>query len=132
MQIQKMTERKANIIEGIGLILILFSFLIQLIETDIESQVREAQFAQTQIKLDNLWAVISDDYSEKHPEQNLAKAIDIKNMDENWKYYSISKDHLSEWENSVLFQEISKLRIWIFILGSLIIVIVKFLGRESQ
>ncbi|KFF21977.1 hypothetical protein [Chryseobacterium sp. JM1] len=126
-----MTERKTNIIEGIGLILILFSFLIQLIETDIESQVREAQFAQTQIKLDNLWVVISDDYSEKHPEQNLVKAIDIKNMDENWKYYSISKDDLSKWENSVLFQEISKLRIWFFILGSLIIVIPKFWGRKS-
>ncbi|MCT4117748.1 hypothetical protein HZP48_00615 [Elizabethkingia anophelis] len=127
----KITERKSNIIEGIGLLLILFSFLIQLMETDIESEVREAQFRQTQTKLDHLWMVISDDYAERHPEENVFKAISLKNIDDEWKYYSENKSELSDWQNGVLYGVISKSRIWIFIIGSFLVVIPKFIKKES-
>ncbi|MGN7787752.1 hypothetical protein ACTJIJ_24675 [Niabella sp. 22666] len=125
-----MTDRKANILEGIGLLLILFSFFIQLIEMNIEGEVREAQFAQTQLKLDQLWTVVSDDYSEKRPEHGVSKAIDLKAIEKGWKYYSQEKEELSEWEKSVLYGAISKWRIWVFILGSVLILIPKFTKRK--
>jgi len=125
-----MTERKLNMIEGIGLALILFSFLIQLIESDIETEIREVQFYQTQVKLDRLWILESKRYSENHPELNISKAIDFGNIDKDWKYYSQDKEYLEDWKKGVLYDGISKSRIWIFIVGSLLILLPKFIKKK--
>ena len=125
-----MKEKKYNVLEGIGLLLILFSFLVQLIETDIESEIRDAQFYQTQVKLDRLWTITSKDYSEKHPELNVHSAINFEGIDKEWKIYSEDKDYLDKWKRGVYFEGIVKWRIWIFILGSILVVIPKFVSRK--
>lgn len=125
-----MTIRKTNIIEGVGLLFILFSFSIQLIETDIESEFREAQFYQTQIKLDNIWELNGKEYSQEFSKPSNLRYIEFKEVNRNWKYYSQDKDYLDQWKKSVFFDFISKLRIWIFVIGSLILVIQKFINKK--
>ena len=127
-----MTESKVNIIEGVGLLLILLSFFIQLIESDIESEVREAQFYQTQIKLDRLWIIVSKEYSEKHPDLNVHSAIDFESINKDWKYYSQDKEYLESWKKSVYFGQISKMRIWIFVIGSILLLTPKFSSKEKK
>jgi hypothetical protein len=125
-----MTKKKQNLIEGLGLLLILLSFLIQLIETDIESEIREAQFYQTQKKLDNIWILTSKDYSEKHPELNVHSGINFEGIVKNWSHYSEDKKYLDNWKDSVYFKGISNSRIWIFIIGSILILIPKFTKQK--
>lgn len=125
-----MTIRKTNIIEGIGLLLVLFSFLIQLIETDIESDIREAQFYQTQVKLDKIWELNGKEYSQEFSKSSNSRYIEFQEVNRNWKYYSQDKDYLEQWKKSVFFDFISKLRIWIFVIGSLILVIPKFINKK--
>lgn len=125
-----MTIRKTNIIEGVGLLFILFSFSIQLIETDIESEIREAQFYQTQIKLDNIWELNGKEYSQEFSKPSNLRYIEFQEVNRNWKYYSQDKDYLDQWKKSVFFDFISKLRIWIFVIGSLILVIPKFINKK--
>ncbi|MCA0363035.1 MAG: hypothetical protein LCH67_03270 [Bacteroidetes bacterium] len=125
-----MTERKNNIIESIGLLLILLSFLIQLIETDIESEIREAQFYQTQVKLDRVWDLLGKEYSIDNNKTSNSRYIEFQEINKHWKYYSQDKEYLDEWKKSVLFDFISKIRIWIFVLGSLILIIPKWIKRK--
>lgn len=125
-----MTERQHNLIEGFGLFLILLSFLIQLVETDIESDIREAHFYQTQNKLDMLWMVTSKAYSENHPELNIHSGLNFEQINKDWKIYSEDKKYLDNWKDGVYFQVISNSRIWIFILGSLMLLIPKFAKRK--
>ena len=125
-----MTERKSNIIESIGLLLILLSFLIQLIETDIESEIREAQFYQTQVKLDRVWDLLGKEYYIDNSKTSNARYLEFQEINKQWKYYSEDKEYLDEWKKSVWFDFISKMRIWIFIIGSIILIIPKWIKRK--
>jgi len=125
-----MTERKSNIIESIGLLLILLSFLIQLIETDIESEIRDAQFYQTQVKLDRIWDLLGKEYSIDNSKTSNSRYLEFQDINKQWKYYSQDKEYLDEWKKSVLFDFISKIRIWIFIIGSIILIIPKWIKRK--
>lgn len=125
-----MTERRSNLIESIGLILILLSFSVQLVETDIENEVREAQFYQTQNKLDRMWDLIGDEYSLDHSKSSNTRYLEFQEINKNWKYYSQDKEYLDDWKKSVWFDNISKLRIWIFILGSLFLIFPKLVRKK--
>ena len=125
-----MTERKSNIIESIGLLLILLSFLIQLIETDIESEIREAQFYQTQVKLDRVWDLLGKEYYIDNSKTSNSRYLEFQEINKQWKYYSEDKEYLDEWKKSVWFDFISKMRIWIFIIGSIILIIPKWIKRK--
>jgi len=125
-----MTERKSKIIESIGLLLILLSFLIQLIETDIESEIRDAQFYQTQVKLDRIWDLLGKEYSIDNSKTSNSRYLEFQDINKQWKYYSQDKEYLDEWKKSVLFDFISKIRIWIFIIGSIILIIPKWIKRK--
>jgi hypothetical protein len=123
MTISKTT---ANILEGIGLLLVLGSFLIQLLESEIEANLKEAQHYETQAKLDALWSILVKEYSTAHPEIGVQMAIDFKVMDKNWKYYSQNRQELQQWKKGVLAHPTSAARILIFILGSLLLIFPKF------
>lgn len=125
-----MTERRSNLIESIGLILILLSFSVQLVETDIENEVREAQFYQTQNKLDRIWDLIGNEYSLDHTKSSNTRYLEFQEINKNWKYYSQDKEYLDDWKKSVWFDNTSKLRIWIFVLGSLILIFPKIVRKK--
>ncbi|WP_305952113.1 hypothetical protein, partial [Emticicia oligotrophica] len=91
-----MSERKINIIEGIGLILILLSFLIQIVESDIETEIREAQFYQTQVKLDNLWDLVGDDFANDFTKSSNTRYLEFQEINKKWKYYSEDKEYLDD------------------------------------
>lgn len=116
----------ANILEGIGLLLVLGSFLIQLLETEIEANVKEAQHYETQAKLDALWSIIVKEYSTDHPETGVQTAIDFNVMDKNWKYYSQNRQELEQWKKGVLAHPTSTARILVFVIGSLLLIFPKF------
>lgn len=125
-----MTKKKLNLIEGIGLILILLSFLIQLIESNIESEVREAQFYQSQVKLDKLWNLVGSDYKNDNSTNSNTRYLELQELDKNWQYYSQDKKYLDNWKNDVFYEGITNWRIWIFLLGSIMVVMPKFILKK--
>ena len=125
-----MTARKANILDSIGLLLLLFSFVVQLVETDIESETRETQFYQTQTKLDRIWDLMGKDYSIDNSKTSNIRYLEFQEISKEWTYYSQDKEYLDSWKKSVLFDFISKMRIWIFILGSIILILPKWIIKN--
>lgn len=109
-------------VEGFGLFLILLSFFIQLTENNIEEDIREAQHNQTQTKLDKIWFqinTISSNLIETKPNFSASSKSE-------WKYYPEDKSYLDNWKTSVFYETISYYRIWIFVFGSMLIIIPKF------
>ena len=120
-----------NRIEGIGLILILSSFLIQIIETDIDNEAREYENYKIQNKLDILWRVTSKEYADNHPEDRAHFSVDFKHYVDNWKIYSEELEYSEKWKNDVGFNLFSNCRIWLFIFGSIIVIIPKFIKEKT-
>lgn len=127
---KKITKDYLNIIEGIGLILILLSFFIQIQEMEIESDIREVQYHNTQKKLDNIWTVLSKNYLDTHKDENGYMWIDFKSLNENFGHYSTDRSHLEKWKEIIFFSKIVGARIWFFVIGSFLLIIPKFVVNK--
>ena len=127
----KITRLKANKFEGIGLILILLSFFVQMIETDIENDIKEQENFNIQNKIDYLWTVMSDDYSNRYPEHEVHMAIDFKYFVDDYKIYTQNQQQLSGWKKLVKHNWFTNTRLSLFILGSIILIIPKFLNIKE-
>jgi hypothetical protein len=125
-----MTDRKFNKIESVVLLLILLSFLIQLVESDIETEIKDAQFYQTQVKLDKIWNLLGKEYSIDNNKTSNSRYNEFQEINNDWKYYTQDKEYLDEWKKSVLFDFICKMRIWLFVIGSVILIILKWITRQ--
>lgn len=117
-----------NRIEGIGLILVLFSVFIQIAEEDFNNQKHEAENYNVHKKLDAIWHVYSKDFSSRNPEYGVSSAINFKHYDEDWKIYSENRKEIKVWAD--LVETSGKYKMVLFILGSFLIVIPKF--RDEQ
>lgn len=113
-----------NKIEGIGLILVLFSFFIQIAEEEFKNQKQESEYYNIHKKLDAIWHVYSKDFSTRNPEYDVSSAINFKHYDENWKIYSQNREEIKVWDN--LVETAGKYKMILFIIGSIFIVIPKF------
>lgn len=116
-----------NRIEGIGLIIILFSFFIQIVEEDLSNQKHEAEIYNIHKKLDAIWHVYSKDFSSRNPEYGVSSTIDFKHYDKDWKIYSENRKEIKVWND--LVDESGKYKMILFIIGSILIVIPKFRGK---
>jgi hypothetical protein len=117
-----------NKLEGIGLLLVLISFFLQLFQNELQSSLNESQYYQLHNKLDTIWRIIQNDYSQNHPEAGVSGTINFEAYSKNWKIYSEQIKELKPWEESIsLF---SKLNIVLFIFGSIILIIPKFIEEK--
>ncbi len=126
-----MSKRTGNLLEGIGLIFILFSFFVQMIETNIETDTRELANYQIHKKLDHIWQIVSTDYAKRYPEQDVRITIDFKHFVNEYKIYSEDKEELSNWEKLVKYKWFTNIRLSLFILGSLLLIIPKFIKTKD-
>ena len=125
----KIKNKTLNIIEGIGLILILSSFFIQLLENDSANFKQEMRYYRLNTKMDHLWTIVSKDYSEKHPQDDITFSIDFKSYLDNWKIYSEEKKEIEKFEKEIEFY--ACIRNIAFILGSIMLIIPKFIDEKN-
>ncbi|MGV3611376.1 MAG: hypothetical protein ACO1N0_10530 [Fluviicola sp.] len=115
-------------VEGIGLILILFSFFVQIFQNNSEESFRNSQNYHINKKLDHIWALIENKYADDHPELNLSPVIKLKSIDKDWELYSRQAKEMETWENKIdLFADIST---WIFVLGTILVILPKFIPEK--
>jgi hypothetical protein len=124
----KSTQKAATRFEGIGLILILLSFFIQMIETGIEADIREAENYHINKKLDYLWAISSHDYANNHPETDVHFTLNFKSHFEDYKIYSEDKKEINNWQKLVKYEWFTNTRLLLFIFGSILLIIPKFVN----
>jgi hypothetical protein len=105
-QDMKIKKKTLNIIEGIGLILILGSFFIQLLENDSANFKQEMRYYRLNSKMDYLWTIVSKDYSEKHPQDDITFSIDFKSYLDNWKIYSEEKKEVEKFKKKLNFMPV--------------------------
>lgn len=117
-----------NKIEGVGLLFVLVSFFFQLFQNNLQSNLNESQYYRLHEKLDTMWHVVQNDYSKNHPETGVSGVINFKVLSSNWKIYSEQIQELKSWEDGIDF--FSKLSIAIFVLGSLLLIIPKFIEEK--
>jgi hypothetical protein len=127
-----MRLKKTNVIEGLGLSLILLSFFVQMIETDIESDILEYRNYQIHKKLDYIWSVVSTDYAKKYPETGVYKGINFQSFCNDYKIYSEDKEDISIWEELVKYEWFIYVRLTLFILGSILVIIPKFSLKNTE
>ena len=125
------SNRNANLLEGIGLLLILLSFMIQMVETGIESDIREQENYYIHKKLDHIWAITSHDYAQKYPESGVHSAINFKYYFDDYKIYSQDQEELTEWEKLVKYNWFTNIRLICFILGSFLLILPKFIKTKD-
>lgn len=122
----KLSKVWLNRIEGIGLILILFSFFVQSFQNDSESSFRESENYHLNKKLDHIWSLIGKHYSESH--STAALTLPLKSYDKDWEFYSKQSKELESWENKIeLFSQIGT---WIFVLGTVLVIAPKFIDEK--
>jgi|LakMenEpi03Aug12_release.lakeMendotaPanAssembly.Ray.scaffolds.fasta_scaffold309796_2 hypothetical protein len=121
------TQKKLSKLEGIGLILILLSFFVQMVEVGIESDIREHENYQIHKKLDHIWAVASHDYALKHGIQESQFSIDFQYYLKDYEIYSENKQDLDSWQKLVKYDWFINVRLVLFVIGSALLLIVKFL-----
>ena len=117
-----------NKLEGIGLLLILISFFLQLVQNDLQSALNKSQYYQLHDKLDTIWRIIQNDYSQNHPEAGVSGTINFEAYSKNWKIYSEQIKELKSLEDSNSI--FSKLNIIIFVFGSILLIIPKFIEEK--
>lgn len=122
------SKKTLNRVEGLGLILILISFFMQLMQNDLEGSKHESEYYHLNEKLDNMWTIIEKQYSENHPDEGVSMAINFKFYDENWKIYSEQRKEMESWEDAINI--FSKISIVIFITGTIISIIPKFIEEK--
>lgn len=123
-------KRKTNWLEGFGLIFILFSFFVQMVETGIENDIIELQNYQIHKKLDYIWSITSHDYSQKYPEQGEHFVINFKSSLDDYKIYSQDYKELNDWQKLVKYGWFTNTRLALFIIGSIMLIIPKFLPSK--
>jgi hypothetical protein len=116
--------------EGIGLVLILASFIIQLEEIKVDNAVIESQNYYIEDKLDKIWKLSTTDYSQRHHDSLNTGATNLNSYVNDWKIYSQNRAYLENWQKGVLASWITGLRIWIFILGSILVIAPKFIREK--
>ncbi|MDF3026054.1 MAG: hypothetical protein K0S23_361 [Fluviicola sp.] len=120
----KLSKVWLNRIEGIGLVLILFSFFAQSFQNDSENSFRESQNYHLNKKLDHIWIWIGKQYSERGSEEPFS----LKSAHKDWEFYSRQSKELESWENKIeLFEQFGT---WIFVLGTVLVIAPKFLNEE--
>lgn len=118
-----------NRVEGIGLVLILFSFFVQIFQNNSEESFRESQNYHINKKLDHIWALIENKYAEEHPEKKLKPLIELKSLDHDWELYSNQAKEMKTWEDKIeFFADIST---WIFVLGTILAILPKFIPERN-
>lgn len=117
-----------NKLEGIGLLLILISFFLQLVQNDLQSALNKSQYYHLHNKLDTIWQIIQNDYSQNHPEARVSGTINFETYSKNWKIYSEQIKELKSLEDSNNI--FSKLNIIIFVFGSVLLIIPKFIEEK--
>ncbi len=119
----KLTTVWLNRVEGIGLILILFSFFVQIFQNNSEESFRASQNYHINKKLDHIWTLIENKYAEEEK----AKP---KLFDHDWELYSVQAKEMKVWESKIeLFADIST---WIFVLGTLLVIVPKFVQEKKE
>ncbi len=97
-----------------------------MIETNVENDIKEQEHYHIHKCLDYLWAVVADDYANKHPKEGISTLIEFKNYFRNYKIYSEDYNDLNNWVNIVHSKWITLTRIILFITGSILLIIPKF------
>ncbi len=121
----KLSRVWLNRIEGIGLILILFSFFVQSFQSDSESSFRESQNYHLNKKLDHIWTLIGKEYTLNHSERI---TVDLQSYNKDWEFYSKQVKELESWEGKIaLFSQIGT---WIFVLGTIMVIAPKFIDEK--
>lgn len=123
--------KKVNTLEGFGLILILLSFFIQIVETDIESDIRDQENYLIHKKLDYIWEITSNDFGNRYPEQAVHSSINFKAYVDSYKIYSQDKLELNQWEELVKYKWFTNIRLFVFVIGSLMLIIPKFIQIKN-
>lgn len=123
----KLSRISLNRIEGIGLVLILFSFFVQNAQSDSENSFRESQNYHLNKKLDHIWTVMKKHYSEVH-RQSAAK-VDLQTFNKDWEFYSRQVKELENWEEKIGF--FSQIGTWIFVLGTVMVIAPKFIDEKE-
>jgi hypothetical protein len=118
--------RKSLRLEGIGLLLILASFLSQLIETESANMKTEAYYYETQNKLDKIWYVVSSEFiASPNYKGETSFWFNFDSMFKEWKIYDQQTKELTSLNTEIKIS--GWIRIIIFIIGSLFIVQSKFM-----
>lgn len=126
----KLTTVWLNRVEGVGLILILFSFFVQIFQNNSEESFRESQNYHINKKLDHIWALIENKYAEEHPEQKLSPILKLQAIKKDWELYSVQAKEMKIWESKIeLFADIST---WIFVLGTILVILPKFIPERNE
>jgi hypothetical protein len=116
----KLSKSWLNRIEGIGLVLILFSFFVQSFQNDSESSFRESQNYHLNKKLDHIWIRIGNQSSE---------TVNLKSAHKDWEFYSKQFKELESWENKIeLFEQLGT---WIFVIGTVMVIAPKFIDEKE-
>ena len=126
----KYVRQNRKIVEVVGLILVLTSFSFQLIESDIESELKEAQHYEISNKLDMIWGQLGEEYRKSENSNPIDLEQQFTKSDKYWKYYDTSKEELNDWKTSVWFSYLVSTRVWIFILGSGVLIVAKCLEKN--
>lgn len=126
----KTKKKVLNRIEGFGLILILSSFFLQLIQNDLESVKRKTENYYLNEKLDCIWRVMEKQYIDSHPELERGLAIDFEGYSDNWKIYSEQLKELRPWEDDA--NQFAKWSTYFFILGTIMIIASKLIDEKPD
>lgn len=112
-------------LEGFGLILILLSFGWQLLEINLTDLSNEVDKYQLHEKIDGLYMLIADAYSNSEfNNSQIRSSANFKSINKNWKYWYGLKQ---EKENVVgQMKWTFYLKSFIFIIGSILLIIPKF------
>ena len=123
----KLSRVWLNRIEGIGLILILFSFFVQSFQSDSESSFRESQNYHLNKKLDHIWRLIGKHYSQELPKSG--NSVNMQAINKDWEFYSRQVKELENWEGKI--QLFSQIGTWIFVLGTILVIAPKFMDEKE-
>lgn len=123
---RKFGKKTLNIIEGLGLILILATAFIQQYENEILDSKQEFDYAKLHVKLDALWAVTSHQYQENHAVDSTRFWLNFPSYLDKWKIYS---EQASSEDAKLLRNDIKTfgtIQFVLFCIGSLMLILPKF------
>ena len=115
-----------NRIEGIGLILILFSFFVQNFQSDSENSFRESQNYHLNKKLDHIWTILGKEYELDHITN---ATVNLQSYNKDWEFYSRQVKELETWEGKIEF--FSQIGTWIFVIGTVLVIAPKFMNEKE-
>ncbi len=123
----KLTTSWLNRVEGIGLVLILFSFFVQIFQNNSEESFRASQNYHINKKLDHIWIWIENRDKGVKPPSSVTK---LKLFDHDWELYSKQAKEMKIWESKIeLFADIST---WIFVIGTILVILPKFIPERNE